>query len=117
MLMRFLGLVVCVVDCREDLILSELWSRVDFYNLTCLFMDNELLSMGQQFSAKGDDESGTIKKGEPQVSKVVTEINLPLLSMIPINSLEVNSVDVSFDMAVMLSYSRTEQNDALAGTK
>ena len=82
-------------------------------------MDNELLSMGQQFSAKakGDDEPGTIKKGEPQVSKVVTEINLPLLSMIPINSLEVNSVDVSFDMAVMLSYSGTEQNDALAGTK
>ena len=87
MLMRFLGLVVCVVDCREDLILSELWSRVDFYNLTRLFMDNELLSMGQQFSAKakGDDEPGTIKKGEPQVSKVITEIKLPLLSMIPIN--------------------------------
>ncbi len=67
--------------------------------------------------AKDDNESGTIKKGDPQIRTVVTKFNLPLLTIIPINSLGVNSADIGFEMEVKSSYSETEHNEAMSETQ
>lgn len=43
------------------------------------------------------------------VNTVTTKFNLPLITILPINSLGVNNVDISFEMEVKSSYSETEQ--------
>lgn len=43
-----------------------------------------------------------------QIKPVTTKFNLPLLTIIPVNSLGVNNVDIAFEMEVKSSYSETE---------
>lgn len=49
------------------------------------------------------------KDGKLIVTTVETKFNLPLITIIPINSLGVNNVDISFEMEVKSSFSETEQ--------
>lgn len=46
-----------------------------------------------------------------EIQTVTTLFNLPLLTIIPINSLGVNNVDISFEMEVKSSYSETESEN------
>lgn len=56
-------------------------------------------------------ERGVINKKEDkslEIQTIETKFNLPLLTVIPINSLGVNNVDIGFEMEVKSSYSETE---------
>lgn len=46
-----------------------------------------------------------------KVKSVTTTFNLPLLTIIPINSLGVNTVDIAFEMEVKSSYSEAETQE------
>jgi hypothetical protein len=46
--------------------------------------------------------------GVVDIKNFTTTFNLPLLSIIPVNSLAVNNVDITFEMEVKSSYSETE---------
>jgi hypothetical protein len=48
------------------------------------------------------------KDGNLIIEKVTTKFNLPLLTIIPLNSLAVDTVDVNFEMEVKSSYSETQ---------
>lgn len=52
----------------------------------------------------------TDKDGKPttEIRNFTTSFNLPLLTIIPVNSLGVNNVDISFEMEVKSSFSETE---------
>lgn len=52
-----------------------------------------------------------------KIKPVVTRFNLPLLTIIPINSLGVNNVDITFEMEVKSSYSETENESKEAESK
>lgn len=52
-----------------------------------------------------------------QIKPVVTRFNLPLLTIIPVNSLGVNNVDITFEMEVKSSYSETENESKEAESK
>lgn len=52
-----------------------------------------------------------------KIKTVTTRFNLPLLTIIPINSLGVNNVDISFEMEVKSSYSETETENTEKETK
>lgn len=47
-------------------------------------------------------------KTTTEIKSFTTSFNLPLLTIIPINSLGVNNVDISFEMEVKSSFSETE---------
>lgn len=49
----------------------------------------------------------TIPNQEPQIDVVETTFEVPLLTIIPLNSLAVDSVDIKFDMEVKSSYAET----------
>lgn len=51
--------------------------------------------------------------GQPttEIKNFTTAFNLPLLTIIPINSLGVNNVDISFEMEVKSSFSETESEN------
>lgn len=61
----------------------------------------------------------TDKDGNPttEIKSFTTSFNLPLLTIIPVNSLGVNSVDISFEMEVKSSYSETESENKEQETK
>lgn len=48
------------------------------------------------------------KNSKLDIQTVTTRFNLPLITIIPINSLGVNNVDITFEMEVKSSYSETE---------
>ena len=52
----------------------------------------------------------TDKDGKPttEIRNFTTSFNLPLLTIIPVNSLGVNNVDIFFEMEVKSSFSETE---------
>lgn len=52
-----------------------------------------------------------------KIKPVVTRFNLPLLTIIPVNSLGVNNVDITFEMEVKSSYSETENESKEAESK
>ena len=54
---------------------------------------------------------GYDNKGNPKIDVLTTKFNLPLLTIIPINSLGVDTVDVGFEMEVKSSYSETEHQE------
>ena len=56
------------------------------------------------------ERSGVVddKNNKPQMDVITTKFNIPLLTLIPINSPKVNSVDVSFEMVVMSNCSETD---------
>jgi hypothetical protein len=51
------------------------------------------------------------EKKEVVIQNFTTTFNLPLLSIIPVNSLAVNGVDINFEMEVKSSYSETETTE------
>lgn len=51
------------------------------------------------------------------IKPVTTKFNLPLLTVIPVNSLGVSSVDITFEMEVKSSYSETENETKENETK
>lgn len=55
----------------------------------------------------------TDKDGKPttEIRNFTTSFNLPLLTIIPVNSLGVNNVDISFEMEVKSSFSETESEN------
>ena len=59
------------------------------------------------------------KNGKPTtgIKNFTTSFNLPLLTIIPINSLGVNNVDIPFEMEVKSSYSETETENKETETK
>lgn len=75
------------------------------------------MSLERAVVSYAKEDNGDIKKGDPQISNVVTKFNLPLLTIIPINSLGVNSAEVGFEMEVKSCYSETEHNEAMSETK
>ncbi|MCF2583154.1 DUF2589 domain-containing protein [Bacteroides caecigallinarum] len=60
------------------------------------------------------DENG---KPDSKIDYLITKFNLPLLTIIPINSLGVNNVDISFEMEVKSSYSESESQSKESETK
>lgn len=52
-----------------------------------------------------EEEGKEGKPGKPKVKSVPTQFELPLLTIIPLNSLAVDEVQVNFDMEVKSSYS------------
>lgn len=56
------------------------------------------------------------KEGVPSMDIITTKFNLPLLTIIPINSLGINSVDVGFEMEVKSSFSETEHQESQSET-
>jgi hypothetical protein len=52
------------------------------------------------------------KEVSPQMDTITTTFNLPLLTVIPINSLAVSTVDIGFEMEVKSSYSDTEHQES-----
>jgi hypothetical protein len=54
--------------------------------------------------------SSTDPRPEPTVLPVKTVFELPLLTVVPLNSLAVDNVDVTFDMEVKSSYSETSND-------
>lgn len=57
------------------------------------------------------------KNKKLEIKPVITKFNLPLLTIIPINSLGVNNVDITFEMEVKSSYSETENESKEAESK
>lgn len=58
---------------------------------------------------------GVVSVGEDnqtQITPVVTEFNLPLLTVIPLNSLAVDNVNVDFEMEVKSSFSEDETKES-----
>jgi hypothetical protein len=55
--------------------------------------------------------TGTSGEVEPVVKIVTTTFNLPMLTVIPLNSLAVSTVDIGFEMEVKSSYSETEHQE------
>ena len=53
---------------------------------------------------------------KPQMDVATTKFNLPLLTIIPINSLGVDSIDIGFEMEVKSSYSETEHQESVSET-
>lgn len=53
-------------------------------------------------------KKGVGNDSELEIKTVVTKFNLPLITILPINSLGVNNVDIAFEMEVKSSYSETE---------
>lgn len=53
----------------------------------------------------------------PVINTVTTTFNLPMLTIIPINSLAVTSVDVDFEMEVKSSYSESEHQESSHDTE
>jgi len=56
------------------------------------------------------NEDGT--PGETTIQPVETKFDLPLLTIIPLNSLAVDNVDISFDMEVKSSYGEEQTKDS-----
>ncbi|MDI1430030.1 MULTISPECIES: DUF2589 domain-containing protein [Polyangium] len=54
--------------------------------------------------------AGEPGKSDPKILPVTTTFELPLLTIIPLNSLAVDDVDVSFNMEVKSSYSEATNN-------
>lgn len=62
--------------------------------------------------------SGSNSEGEPNLEKVTTTFSLPLLTMIPINHLGVNSVEIDFDMEVKAQHQiDSASNSSLIGQR
>lgn len=57
------------------------------------------------------------KNKKLEIKPVITKFNLPLLTIIPVNSLGVNNVDITFEMEVKSSYSETENESKEAESK
>ncbi|MDR1022894.1 MAG: DUF2589 domain-containing protein [Prevotellaceae bacterium] len=57
------------------------------------------------------------KKGDPKIDTVTTSFNLPMLTVIPLNSLAVSTVDIGFEMEVKSSFSETEHQEHSTETK
>lgn len=58
------------------------------------------------------------KTGDPVINTVTTKFNLPLLTIIPLNSLAVETVDIAFEMEVKSSFSEEQsqsQEKTIAG--
>lgn len=66
---------------------------------------------------ENEDEQTHVKRMEPVIKPVVTTFNLPMLTVIPINSLAVDMVDISFEMEVRSSFSETENTTSEKETK
>jgi len=59
--------------------------------------------------------------GEPEIKEIETEIGIPLLTILPLNSLAVDDVTIKFDMEVKSSFSdvqtaKTEEKVSKAGS-
>ena len=52
----------------------------------------------------------------PHIDVITTKFNLPLLTIVPINSLGVDSVDIGFEMEVKSSFSETEHQESQSET-
>lgn len=50
--------------------------------------------------------------GEPVITEVTTTFNLPILTILPLNSLAVDDVTIKFDMEVKSSYGEEESSEA-----
>lgn len=55
---------------------------------------------------------GNIPKPEAQIEDKTTAFNLPLLTIIPLNSLAVKTVDIGFEMEVKSSYGEDHSNES-----
>lgn len=56
-----------------------------------------------------DDKGQEIEIMAPVIQTVTTKFNLPMLTIIPINSLAVDTVDIGFEMEVKSSFSESEK--------
>ncbi|MCW3102328.1 MAG: hypothetical protein JWO09_768 [Bacteroidetes bacterium] len=81
-------------------------------------MINMVLTRGVLTPALFDSATG--KSTEASISSVDTKFNLPLLTIIPLNSLAVETVDITFEMEVKSAYgesanSSSETNNKMEG--
>ena len=74
---------------------------------TCFSKEDESLQpiMINMTLTRGVMTPGTNPNDPPDISEVSTSFKLPLLTIVPINSLAVQSVDVNFEMEVKSSFS------------
>ncbi|MDX1804916.1 MAG: DUF2589 domain-containing protein [Alcanivorax sp.] len=64
-----------------------------------------------------EEEGKDGKPGKPKVKPVPTQFDLPLLTIIPLNSLAVDNVQVDFDMEVKSSYSDESSQSSSSETQ
>lgn len=62
------------------------------------------MSMTRNIIVSPTEASGETGTPSPSITPITTTISLPLLTIIPLNSLAVETVDVNFDMEVKSSY-------------
>lgn len=68
--------------------------------------------LGYDTELKSKDKTSTT----PTIKTVTTTFNLPLLTIIPINSLAVTTVDIGFEMEVKSTYSESEHKEISSDT-
>jgi len=66
---------------------------------------------------RGVIQAGTAEKPEPTMAQVSSTINLPILTILPLNSLAVDNVQVDFEMEVKSSYSEDHSKDTKTENK
>jgi hypothetical protein len=70
-----------------------------------------MISMALERGVITPPKDQTTPPAPPTITTVTTTFNLPMLTIIPLNSLAVATVDVGFEMEVKSSYSETEHQE------
>lgn len=79
------------------------------YKPVMIEMSLERGVLGYEKKKDKDDQGKEIEIMAPVIQTVTTKFNLPMLTIIPINSLAVDTVDIGFEMEVKSSFSESEK--------
>ena len=79
------------------------------YKPVMIEMSLERGVLGYEKKKDKDDKGQEIEIMAPVIQTVTTKFNLPMLTIIPINSLAVDTVDIGFEMEVKSSFSESEK--------
>ncbi|WP_417319519.1 DUF2589 domain-containing protein [Emcibacter sp.] len=85
-------------------------SQVNFMLTTCFYVENDAYKpvMIEMELIRGVIIPGATPADKPTMEEISTTIRLPLLTIIPLNSLAVDNVDITFEMEVKSSYGESE---------
>jgi hypothetical protein len=73
--------------------------------------------IGYKKTEVNNDPAKKEEEMEPVINTITTTFNLPMLTVIPLNSLAVSTVDIGFEMEVKSSFSETEHQEQSKETK
>lgn len=102
--------------CFERIETTDTPKRVS-YKPVMIEMSLERGVIGYEENTDKNDNGEEVKTMKPVIQNVVTKFNLPMLTIIPINSLAVDTVDIGFEMEVKSSFSESEKTTSESETK